>query len=406
VTFEELAIEVKAVMGRGVGSPLPDTSFNELALRVFRFQCSENSAYGAFVARRGVDPERVERWESIPFLPTRAFKTAPLIVGDPDQAEAVFRTSGTTHGAERRGKHWVLDLSLYRASLLPNFQAHLLCGEEILKEVEGTGDPGQPGGTAARDGSKPIRIISLLPSTFDAPDSSLSFMMEQVAKSFGDGESGFFVDAEGNLDSGRLRGALAGAVDSGEPVLVAGTAFSLVRWMDEAMAEGWRVSLPRGSRLMETGGYKGRSRELARTDLYAGLRSVFGVDESRIVNEYGMTELLSQFYEPVLTERWRRKGLSSREDGGALENRFHRGPPWVRTLVLDPLSLSPLPEGEVGVLAHLDLANVGSVAALLTEDLGTYVGDGFRLLGRSAGSEPRGCSLAMEDFLSSRMNDA
>ena len=172
--------------------------------------------------------------------------------------------------------------------------------------------------------------------------------------------------------------------------------------------------MPEGSRIMETGGYKGRARALAREDLYRGLTEAFGVPARRIVSEYGMTELLSQFYEPVLAETggegdrseavgggggsgWDQVGRA--RDAGAVTGRFHRGPPWVRTRILDPLTLGEVPEGTPGLLAHVDLANLGSVSAILTEDMGRRVPGGFQLVGRSQGAEPRGCSLAMEDFL-------
>jgi hypothetical protein len=115
-----------------------------------------------------------------------------------------------------------------------------------------------------------------------------------------------------------------------------------------------------------------------------------------------MTELLSQFYEPILTGPHDLDPGTGESHSPPPSHRYHRGPPWIRTLVLDPLSLRVLPRGETGVLAHMDLANLGSVAAVLTEDLGRQYRDGFQLLGRSSGSEPRGCSLAMEDFLGSR----
>jgi hypothetical protein len=115
-----------------------------------------------------------------------------------------------------------------------------------------------------------------------------------------------------------------------------------------------------------------------------------------MVNEYGMTELLSQFYEPVF-----RVGGAARADLGSapLENRRHVGPPWVRTRVLDPETLEPCAPGAPGLLCHLDLANAGSVAAVLTADLGVADEGGFRVLGRAPGAEPRGCSLALEELL-------
>jgi hypothetical protein len=366
VTFSELRGELLELFSRGVAESFADESFNDLALRIMRFQARANPGYAGFLERRAVDLERIERWEEFPFLPTRAFKSAPLLT-DGAPSERLFRTSGTTLGVASRGEHHVRDLSLYRASLLPNFAAHLL--------PEGTGLP----------------LLCLTPSPEEVPDSSLSFMMEEVGNSLCGGDVRFFATPAGELRSEVFEQALAWAVADGAPVLVAGTAFAFLQWIDHSKREGWKCRLPPGSRLMDTGGYKGRSRSVSRSDLYAGLERSLGIPADRMVNEYGMTELLSQFYEPVLG-----KSAASIPDPAG---RHHRGPPWVRTLVLDPLSLEPVSRGEVGILAHMDLANVGSVAAVLTEDLGRAVAGGFQLLGRSPEAEPRGCSLAMEDFL-------
>jgi hypothetical protein len=143
---------------------------------------------------------------------------------------------------------------------------------------------------------------------------------------------------------------------------------------------------------METGGFKGRSRVLERSEFYASLSNAHGVPLEGITNEYGMTELLSQFYDGTAGAR---SAVPL-----ALEARRHVPPPWVRTRVLDPNTLSSLPMGEAGLLCHYDLANAGSVMAILTEDLGVAVDDGFRVLGRVEGAEPRGCSLAMDDLMS------
>jgi hypothetical protein len=395
VSFPELREELLALFARGVAAPLPEAVFNGLALRVFRFQCRENAPYRGFVARRGTDPDAVARWQDIPSLPTRAFKAAPLVSGNPAAVERVFRTSGTTGGREARGEHHVLDLALYRASLLPNLQAHLL----------------PEGG--------PMPILCLLPSPEEAPDSSLSFMMGEAVRVFGVGGvgnpegigaaprvgepreppggagGGFFVDSKGGIQVRPFREALGGAVAGQEAVLLAGTAFAFAQWLELAGKGGWEVSLPEGSRIMETGGYKGRTRALAREDLYRGLGEAFGVPVRRIVSEYGMTELLSQFYEPNLGEGGGGRGHGAEPVAG----RFHRGPPWVRTRILDPLTLGEMREGEPGLLAHMDLANLGSVSGILTEDMGRRVPGGFQLVGRRKGAEPRGCSLAMEDFL-------
>jgi hypothetical protein len=385
--FQELENRLIRLLERGVDNLLSDEEFNDLALRVFRFQCRCVPAYRAFVNRRGLDPEGASRWEEIPHLPTRAFKTAPLMAGDPREAEAVFRTSGTTEGKRVRGAHYVRSLSLYRASLLPNFRTHVF--------PDGAGLP----------------LLALLPDPREAPESSLSYMLGEVRRELCGGRGRFFMDPESGLRAGDFLQALTEAERTADPVLLAGTAFAFVLWMEKAEKEGWKVHLPEGSRIMETGGFKGRSRRVSREALYSGLENLLGVPRTSMVNEYGMTELLSQFYEPVLAggggwsagaegeglgRVWNEEGDPAR---GALSGRYHRGPPWVRTRVLHPLTLEPVPAGEAGILGHLDLANLGSVSAVLTEDIGRLVPGGFRFQGRSPGAEPRGCSLAMEDFL-------
>jgi hypothetical protein len=386
---------------------MPDSEFDDLALRVFRFQYEHNRPFRGFVDRRGVEHREVEAWEMIPFLPTGAFKAATLVSGEAQSVQRVFRTSGTTGGRELRGAHHVRDLDLYRENLLPNLRAHLLPDVGEVRQEE--------------DGER-LPILCLLPSAEVAADSSLSFMMAEAIRSFGADSSGFFVGPQGSVEAEAFRRALEKAEGGMVPVLLAGTAFSFVSWTEEALEKGWGVTLPPGSRIMETGGYKGRRTELPRTELYRSLTDAFGVPEGRIVNEYGMTELLSQFYEPVLGRgradcgegflNWGRERLGEPVHGEPevapgdaapdLEERFLVSPPWMRTLVLDPMTLATQSPGQVGVLAHLDLANLGSVSAILTDDLGIRVPGGFKLVGRTPGSEPRGCSLAMEDFLASR----
>jgi hypothetical protein len=142
--------------------------------------------------------------------------------------------------------------------------------------------------------------------------------------------------------------------------------------------------------VMDTGGFKGRSREVSREELLHLYQDVLGVPPCRVVGEYGMTEMSSQFYEATLCE-----SLA----GKAAAERIYEGPPWVRTRVLDPDTLEPVPAGRRGLLAHLDLANAWTVSSLVTEDLGQAAGTGFRILGRARDAELRGCSLATEELL-------
>jgi len=154
-----------------------------------------------------------------------------------------------------------------------------------------------------------------------------------------------------------------------------------------------RFRLPLGSRVMETGGFKGLRRQISRGDMYALLTDRLGLPELYCVAEYGMTELCSQFYDNVLRER---------ALGGNPRSRYKVVPPWVRTQVVDAESLEPLPAGRLGLLRHFDLANLESVMAIQTDDLGVTNGEGFEILGRAAGAELRGCSIAMDQWLTSQ----
>jgi hypothetical protein len=355
---------VLAAIARRADAPLGDAEFDALARAVFAHQFARGRTYRLFCERRGATPETVEHWTQVPAVPTDAFKAAPLVAGDPADAVAVFRTSGTTAGPERRGEHHVLDLAPYDAALRAGFRAHLLPDRAS------------------------IRVLSLVPPADAVPDSSLSHMVAGVAADHGAPGGGWFVDPGGGIAHDALSAALRAAEAEGVPVCIPGTAFAFVHWLDAAAARGERFRLPAGSRVMDTGGFKGRSREVTRAELYAGIADRLGIGAAWCVNEYGMTEMSSQFYDGV---------------AGAAEadpsRRWHRAPPWVRTQAADPETLRPLPHGVPGVLRHWDLANVHSVAAIQTADMGVTSEHGFRVLGRAAGAEARGCSLAMDDLL-------
>ncbi|MBX6363093.1 MAG: long-chain fatty acid--CoA ligase [Gemmatimonadetes bacterium] len=360
---DTLRSELLALFARGVDQPLSDADFNALALRVFAYQFERNAAYAAYCRRRGATPATVVDWRGIPAVPTAAFKEIPLVAGDPAAARAVFRTSGTTRGPERRGAHYVLDLSLYRASLLPTFEAYVL-----------------------PDGAR-LPMLSLIPSAADAPDSSLSWMVTALLEALGASGSECFATPGAGLDVGRLSRAVRGFEAAGQPIALLGTSLAFAHWLDELRAHGERFALPPGSRLMDTGGFKGHRREVPSEALRADYRDLLGIPETHVVNEYGMTELLSQYYDAALHDHTR---------GHARDARRKLGPPWLRAVVADPETLEPLPPGEVGILRHVDLANLDSVLAVQTEDLGREVEGGFLLLGRAAGAAPRGCSIAAD----------
>jgi hypothetical protein len=368
MTRLKLRSEVLDFIRRGMGVAPDEERFERLALAIFEYQFAENEPYRRYCERRSLTPALVERWWEVPAVPTAAFKEAPLVCGDPREVEIVFRTSGTSQGRERRGTHYVRDLTTYTAAALPNFQAHLL-----------------------PDGSR-IKALVLGPSQNLAPDSSLTWMLELVCREFGTSDSGFFVDGAG-LRVDAVMSELAESEVIQRPVMILGTTAAVAHLVQTLDEHGRRFQLPLGSRAMETGGFKGAGREIPREALYALLSDRLGLSEVYCVAEYGMTELCSQFYDNVLRER---------AVGGNPPTRYKVVPAWVRTQVVDAESLEPLPAGQVGLLRHFDLANLDSVMAIQTDDVGIATRDGFEVLGRASGAELRGCSIAMDQWLTSQ----
>ena len=207
-------------------------------------------------------------------------------------------------------------------------------------------------------------------------------MFDRAVASFGSAASRFYLTSEG----WKPDQVIADLAAADEPVLLAGTAFAFVHLIDALGERRRQLKLPAESRVMETGGFKGRSRELTRDELHDAIESRLGVGRERIVNQYGMCELGSQFYEDTL-----RSGVPGPTK---------KGPPWVRTRAVSLDTLEDVPFGEQGVLIHYDLVNTGSVLAIQTSDLGRMVQGGFEVLGRLEGAEARGCSIAADALLS------
>jgi hypothetical protein len=290
-----------------------------------------------------------------PALPTDVFRYARVSVDPPGSDVAVFRTSGTTSGA--RGEHPFTDLSLYELAL-ERAARHAMFRDERFS------------------------LVMLAPPPDELPDSSLSFMLGRFVQHFGDEVA--WVLRDGRFDLKLLEAAMA----RGGPTAVLGTSFGFVL-LDELLAprDPGPWALPEGSFAMQTGGFKGKSRELDPAAMRALVARRFGLPPHRVIAEYGMTELSSQLYG---------RGLL---DGAVSEPERLWAPGWVRVSAVHPESLAPLPAGEVGILRIDDAANVRSAVSIQTADRGWVEADGtVVLLGRAPGAPPRGCSLAMEEL--------
>jgi hypothetical protein len=341
-----------------------DGSFNSLAVAVFRHQLEHNGPYRRFCEGRSQNPALVTDWQAIPAVPIQAFKIADLCCAPPAR---VFLSTGTTAGPDRRSRHLLPDLRLYHASAIVGLRRFLFP------------DTGR------------MQLVSLVAPVDLQPESSLAQMVAWAVEEWGTDTSGYAVDDRGLLTE-RCVELLRAAETSGEPACLLTTTGALIRFFDYVREHGLRFRLPHGSRLMDTGGGKGAPRPMSRNGLLQACWNIFAVPGYFCVNEYGMAELSSQFYDNVIENRV----------AGRHRPRFKIGPHWARTLILDPESLAPVSPGTPGLLCHFDLANAGTAMAVLTEDLGKSVDEGFELLGRVKGAEPRGCSLSVSQWQSAQ----
>jgi hypothetical protein len=347
----------------------PREDFETLALAIARFQAEHIPGYARLVEQRA---SKLDTLRSLPGVPTAAFRLTRVAVHPPKDDSARFVTSGTT--SEERGTHAFRTTRTYEELSL-RFGADALLGF----------------------GPGPRVVVSVAPVPEPVPVSSLGFMLAHFQHNW-DGRPLFtrrfdpraeerWLLRDGAIDLRNLERVGQVALDRGEPLIVLATAFALVGLLDTLGSR--RIRVPERTAVMVTGGFKGKTRELSRDELYSGISHAFAIPQSHLIGEYGMTELSSQFYEGTLP-------------GAALEAEpgVYLPPPWMRVEAVDPVTLLPVAAGELGIARIIDLANVDSAVVVQTEDLVRERGRGIELFGRRPGAPARGCSLSVEALLS------
>lgn len=322
-------------MKRNIPFELHNTQdFNKTTLDIFKFQAIHNLVYKTFLNHLKVDVNAVEKIEQIPFLPIQFFKSHKIISSEAT-VQQVFLSSGTTGMVQ--SKHYVTDISMYEGSFTKAFQ-------QFYGAIEN------------------YTVLALLPSYLERTGSSLIYMVNNFIEKSNNSKSGFYLN---NLDE--LAKNLRELDKKGSKILLIGVSFALLDLLDT-----YKFNL-KNTIIMETGGMKGKRKELIREELHTILCNGFGVSE--IHSEYGMTELLSQAYS---------KG-----------NGIFECPPWMKILIRDTEdALTILPEGKSGGINVIDLANINSCSFIATQDLGkTYKNGTFEVLGRFDNSDIRGCNL-------------
>lgn len=312
------------------------SEFEKVAGELFRYQAEHNPVYRDYLRKLVVDPESITRVTDIPFLPVECFASFPVITGK-GSVQAEFRSSGTTGG--KRSRHCIQDLSVYEESFIRTFESRY----GRLKD---------------------LCILALLPGYLERKDSSLVYMVDVLIRRTGHPSSGFYLDNFRDLQE-----MLIQLENQGQQILLFGVSFALLDFAEFFNA-------PLGNTIvLETGGMKGRKKEITRDELHDRLCVKFGVTE--IHSEYGMTELLSQAY----------------SSGGGI---FY-APSWMKILIRDPYDpFDYLQAGRTGGINIIDLANIHSVSFIETKDLGRlHADDGFEVLGRFDNSDIRGCNLLL-----------
>jgi len=311
-----------------------DADFKALAFQVFSHQFNYNKVYRSFCDLLNIHPSDVTKIEDIPFLPIQFFKSHQVLSSE-NPVEQIFTSSGTT--GSLTSKHYLTDLSTYKENFRKGFQSFYGNVEDYV-------------------------VLALLPSYLERDGSSLIYMVNDMIEQSNHPESGFYLD---DLDA--LSKTLIELDKSNKNVLLIGVSFALLD-----LVERFQFNL-QNTIIMETGGMKGRRKELVRAELHHILKQGFGV--KNIHSEYGMTELLSQAY----------------SNG----NGIFKCPKWMKVLTRDTEdALSIQQPGKTGGINIIDLANINSCSFIATQDLGKVLNNGsFEVVGRFDNSDIRGCNL-------------
>jgi len=309
------------------------SNFNECAIEAFHYQYNNNTIYNRYVQLIGYKIKKITKYTQIPFLPIELFRQH-LIKSSNNRAEAVFHSSGTT--TQIKSKHHVIDLSIYKKSILKTFELFLGKPEKYV-------------------------FLCLVPELKYNKNSSLAFMCDLLIKKSNNSKSGFYIKKKDTLIS-----AIKSCQIENKPFILLGLSFEILNFSEKN-----NISL-HGGFVIETGGTKKKDKHIIQADLHQQLKSKFNIHE--IYSEYGMAELLTQSY--------------------YLNEMYFKSPNWKKILIRDrrnPLKI--IRANHRGCINIIDLANIYSCCFIATNDIGYTINKGFNILGRAQNASERGCNL-------------
>ena len=416
----ERQAELHHTVLRSLESPetlLDDALFDGLVQQVHAFQCETIVPLQRLAVHQGRGPDQVQHWHQLPSVPAQAYKRYALYSGC-EPVVRTFQSSGTTATSSptrsstrsstgsSMGQASGMSKALYSMQGLRlmdrviSLNARRMLFPEVWRSNDSTSvdSVSSEALSSARSGAMeltPIQdrrkwlILVLAPPPAAAPGMIMAYGMQQLIAEFGVDGSRFLL-GPGGIEPSSLGTFLAQAAETGVPITLIGASFGFVQLLDGLEAQGIRLQLPPGSRTMDAGGFKGRSREVSAQWMQEQVAERLGVPGTHVINLLGMTELPSQLYDDRLAALMEdRKPLLAK-----------RIPPWMRVRVLEPQSLQPCAPGQPGLIQGVELANLERPLSLLSDDVGVLHADGsLQVLGRAVGTDARGCSLSIEEWM-------
>ena len=331
---------------------LNDEEFNEIALLIFEYEYYKNKFYKNFCDKKGKKPGKIKSFKEIPPCPQRAFKYYDIYTEN-KEPKYIFLSSGTTEGI--KSKRFIFYPEIYDEVIYKTFKKYFLPDLEKIK------------------------IFVFFPDFQELKNSSLAYMYKKIFEKFGKKGSEYFFKNNRYL----FEEFIKKVKENDEPVALLGTSISFYYLINYLKKNKLKIKLAEKSRILDTGGFKTLKVSVNQKYLYKSYTELLGIDEKFIVNEYGMCELISHYYDENLKNFFENKK----------NLRIKSGPFWIKWRIIDPDNFEDKKEG---VLIHYDLANFDACISILTEDIGIKFKDGFLLKSRAKGEDLRGCSLLSE----------
>lgn len=344
---KELDKELLAFINKGLDND-DEEEFSRLALKEFELQFHTIPPYRDYCRSKGITPKEAKQWRDIPAVPSKAFKNFALATFPVERAEHAYFTSGTTD-PRKKGK-------IYRdagAVDLINAANGLLTRHYVFPDCER------------------MKILLMTPSPKMAPGIGMAVGLERVRTEFGTPDSAYLISFSG-LDLELLLHSLLEAEKTGTPLALIGSTPGFIYFFKACEQHRISFRLPPGSRVCDGGGYMGQFGECSKEEYFEMCKKLLGIEEHYCINVLGMGEISTNFFDNVLSDH--------REQRSASRHKII--PPWTKTEVVDVDTYQKLPEGEIGLLKHYDLANRSMVVAVQTDNLGFATKDGFEIVGR------------------------